>query len=255
MLFWIMLSFILICIVFFNIKKENRYITEAYVFILWFISSFRYMIGPDYEMYTDIYDEYGYIFDYIQVEPFFEILVRFLNEMGCTYQMLFLIYSIISIYGIYYGARNFFEKEYCIMIFMGIFTFDVHLYWLSLSGIRQFSAMAVFFLSSSWLIKDRKIFSYIGQMLTLIMHYSSLLLIVSSFLKYKRMSLEKNALFFLCAWIAGVLNFFPNLLISTVGSFDNEWNKYMGYMESLMNGVNYIVNPFTVLLCFVYMMF
>lgn len=101
--FWFLFAgialFIYFVSLFFYEKNYARIISHIYVFYIWFISSFRYQIGTDYDTYEKVYYANNPDGIYLMLkEPTFRFFVWVFNELGFTSQMFFLTYETILVF-------------------------------------------------------------------------------------------------------------------------------------------------------------
>ena len=97
MFFWVCLTIfeLLLVIIALSFRQYTKKIVYINLFILWLLASFRYMIGADYAQYMNWYI-YGVESNPLlqeDIEASFVILVRGLNEIGCSFQSVFIFYE------------------------------------------------------------------------------------------------------------------------------------------------------------------
>lgn len=242
MAFWY--CFVLFCIgvLWVNIHLKNKFVTNIFVFILWIISSFRYMIGPDYDQYTDIYYNADMYFAIVPIEPSFQYLVLCLHSLGFDVQTLFIIYSTVSIYVFYFAVRKILKQERQIIIAMVLFAVNIHMYWFSMSGIRQAAAISIVMYLVFFLINKKYIMYLVGMFITFFVHYSSILCLILIFIRKNIISFKKYVSMVIISYLIGYLKIVPFLFLAIFSNWDSEFNKYADYAALMVEGATYTFN-------------
>ena len=121
--FWVCLYGVASLIGLFNILVPYKYrilLLYVLVFILWFIASFRYMIGTDYNMYMTYFmqDIFLDVWENGEVltEPANIVITYLVKNIGFGSQMYFLIYETIIMYFFYQGAKKLSNNVYTLCL-------------------------------------------------------------------------------------------------------------------------------------------
>ncbi len=237
MIFWYILTISSIVVFIINLKLEakiKKILVLGYLFVLWFLSAFRYMIGQDTYSYVMTYDSMGATFDVVGKEPVFEFLVIFLNECGFSAQMLLLVYATIILIFIYKGVKFYFD-DYCyVHLFLLLYYLHINCYQMSLTGIRQSAAISILFWGSQYIVK-RELFKYLLVIsLATINHYSAfafvfLYWIPHSFFKWKWFGLSA-----IISIVALYIKMVPRMFVGIINVINIE-TSYANYATEMLN--------------------
>lgn len=161
--FWIgLVIFCLICILFerFLPQHINNVMPYVLLFVLWFISAFRYTIGWDYESYISLFSlvEYGDVYP----ELSFIIIAAFFRNIGFDYQSIFVFYSTLTFLFLWAGLKYYLNTSREILLALLLFLVSTDLYFNSFSIIRQFLAVSIMFYASQYIIKKGFWYIYVG---------------------------------------------------------------------------------------------
>ena len=182
MFFWIgfySLSIITVFFAFYVKESQLKCVTALYAFMIFFVSAFRYMIGTDYDAYTEIYatsiNRIDELFEFGH-EPLFDLLILLLRNFDFSAQMLFVVMSGITIFFIYYGLRAHLSSERSILLVLVLYTtfFTAGGYWSGFNLVRQAAAMSIVFYSSRYIVKN-SFLKFIGVLVCAMgFHYSAI---------------------------------------------------------------------------------
>ena len=246
MIFWITFYFISIVAVFlaFYVKEDQlKYITSLYVFLIFFVSAFRYMIGSDYDAYTEIYatsitsvDE---LFEFGH-EPLFDILILTLNELGFSAQMLFVVMSGITIYFIYYGVRAHLSSERSILLVLVLYTtfFTAGGYWSCFNLIRQAAAMSILVYAARYIVNNSFLKFLCFILLAMGFHYSAIIFLPFYWIakiKISPRSMMIGTIFSLLITVTGVS---VKLFLLFIPFFSELYGKYLSAALNVTAGVS-----------------
>lgn len=164
MLFWICLYVIVIFLCIFSI-----YITEnlrgkiifTLFMIIWFIASFRYMIGTDYIMYMVYYQQDIFLKASMINDDATElatlIITLILKSMGFGSQMFFLVYETITLLFLYLGGKYYAKDTWMFILFFSLYII-IHMpgtfFW-SMNVVRQAAAISIIFWGSKFWIEEK----------------------------------------------------------------------------------------------------
>lgn len=189
-----------ICILLLLLRKAlpKKYKSIPIVFLcatLSFFSGFRYKVGQDYENYVFWFRELSVSSYDISVEPGHYLIVKFCNLIHADFQLMFLIYSTLTIIFIaLFIEKNSFYPEISWIIFICIGPFFISTF----NGVRQWLSVAIFAYSLTWARKDNFTKYLLLNLFAATFHYSSLLCIpVYLILRIKNMTLLKTFIMFL----------------------------------------------------------
>lgn len=187
MFFWIIFSAIscmFLALEAYAQPKIKKYLQGAFLCWLIFIAGFRYMIGWDYESYINIFSK-PESFQLI-LEPAILFFVNMLSDMGFTYQGLFLLHSLLTLFFIYRGCSYYTKKPAFPLVMYALLPM---FYWSSLGIIRQALAVSIIFWGSKYIVENKFVKYLIVVVVASTVHYSAVFCIVTYFLvnrEYKR---------------------------------------------------------------------
>lgn len=169
---YFILFIILIILALSDKKKPSRGIRIFAYILLAFFSGFRYHVGVDYESYVSTFHgDSGFTVN----EPAFRLWVDVLNDLGFSFQMMFLGMSAVTAIFVY-KALSRLEKGFWIstIVYFCVSTF----YLASFNGCRQYVAIAIVL----WALKyvyEKKIYSYmVSIIVTALCFHTSVLIFI-----------------------------------------------------------------------------
>lgn len=254
--FWML--FTLIALVLYGLtmvdhsNKFTKCISVVYVVFIWFVNSFRYMVGADYETYTIIYNlsiESSYM---SLAEPSLVLLVQLLNEIGFSSQMLFLVYETILLMFLYFGIRFYAKNEQQVILALLMYTFFPRGYWTSMNLVRQATAVAIVLWSSQFIIKKNFGKYLLGIVFATFLHYSAIIFLPFYWMnKQKKMKILKSTLVISILIIFGLVDAFGNGS-AFIMSYMPELivNKYAYYLSDMK--INITSRFFLIVLIYYY---
>lgn len=187
MIFWMNFTLIILFLSIIGsvIRKHKKIISHSIFIILWFISSFRYRIGIDYDSYVGIYsltDDSGY---YMSLEPSIRYIVEVSNSLGFSFQMMFIVYTTIIMAFLYAGLRYFAENETQVLLGLTLFAFFPRCYWSSMNLIRQMAAASIMFWGMKYIIESNFKKYAICVCLATMFHFTAIIFLPIYWLKQK----------------------------------------------------------------------
>lgn len=233
--FWILFTIISIAIWSLSLcikdKIYLRITSHIYAIYLWFISSFRYQIGTDYDTYMKVYEFNNPDGAYLLLkEPTFGFLVWSLNELGFSSQMFFLTYETILIIFLYVGIRWFAKNDRQVMLVLLCYTFFPRAYWNSMNQIRQGVSIAILLFASRYIIEKDFIKYTFWIAVATLFHYSAVLFLPLYLWKYIKLNLVKSLSVFFIIIIARLLEL-PQKLMDISSyipmMFDGKYGAYV----------------------------
>lgn len=246
MFFWVGfygLSVIAVFAAFYVKENQLKYITSLYAFLIFFVSAFRYMIGSDYDAYTEIYatsitsvDE---LFEFGH-EPLFDMLILTLNELGFSAQMLFVVMSGITIYFIYYGVRAHLSSERSILLVLVLYTtfFTAGGYWSCFNLIRQAAAMSILVYAARYIVNNSFLKFLCSILLAMGFHYSAIIFFPFYWIakiKISPRSMMIGTIFSLLITVTGVS---VKLFLLFIPFFSELYGKYLSAALNVTAGVS-----------------
>lgn len=195
--FWVCLYGVASLIGLFNILVPYKYrilLLYVLVFILWFIASFRYMIGTDYNMYMTYFmqDIFLDVWENGEVltEPANIVITYLVKNIGFGSQMYFLIYETIIMYFFYQGAKKLSNNVYtlCLAIILYAVICMPGTYYWSMNGIRQAAAISLCFYGSAMYLQKETKKVYLAFILAMGFHLTVPVIIIIFLLTIKFVS-------------------------------------------------------------------
>lgn len=146
---------------FYDFFKKNRNVT-IFLFLTTFLvlflaAGFRYQTGWDWPNYTDFFDEvpsrWKKLLDFLNspynnYEKGYTLLNALIKALGGNVQWIFALFSFFSIGLVYYAL-----PKYTPYVFVTLFIYLFHGYYLNFSYIRQGLAIAIFFYALRFLLE------------------------------------------------------------------------------------------------------
>lgn len=246
MFFWVGfygLSVIAVFAAFYVKENQLKYITSLYAFLIFFVSAFRYMIGSDYDAYTEIYatsitsvDE---LFEFGH-EPLFDMLILMLNDLGFSAQMLFVVMSGITIYFIYYGVRTHLSSERSILLVLVLYTtfFTAGGYWSGFNLIRQAAAMSILVYAARYIVNNSFLKFFCFILLAMGFHYSAIIFLPFYWIAKVKCSprfMMIGTIFSLLITVTGVS---VKLFLLFIPFFSELYGKYLSAALNVTAGVS-----------------
>lgn len=221
------------------VSNQKKTISRLICFVLVVFSGFRFYVGTDYDGYLDMF--YRILSDgrYYDIEWGYYWLVKLVNAVGGTAQLVFLIFSFVTIYFIYKFIEYFSEDvELSWLIFICIGPYFLSTF----NGMRQWLVVSVFAYSLRF-VKENNIKKYfIFNIISCFFHYSAVILLPMYWLlKSKNLNLVKVGICYLgfqAAAILGLLDFTAEKLHATsylVGNaaMELDWSYYFFFVLAL----------------------
>ena len=230
--FWIIFVLIVLAtwgLPFLFFKDKERIFTFFLLFILILISGFRYQIGWDYSNYERLFylseDDFGGA-----IEPSFILLCTVLKDFGFSAQMMFFLYSFLTLLFVYFAAKFYTKKP---IFFLVLYALAPYLFWNSMGNIRNYLAIAIIFWGSRFLV-EKKIYLYlIVVAIAASIHYSAGIFFVLGVFLYREYSLKTHFLLtFICFIfsVSGISFFLADQMFSLLDI------KYAIYLISSLSG-------------------
>ena len=191
----------------------KRYILKIEYFIIWFVASFRYQIGSDYDSYLNLF----YTLDRNEifketVELSFVWLVDILHSLGLSYQMLFISYETVIIFFLYLGTRKYIDSPRYESVFVLIYFLFVDGFWYSMNNIRAAAALTLSYWNVSFLLNDKKYAYYTGVILASFIHNSAIAFVFLPLLINLNLNRLKAIVGIGFSFALAQFNFIPNCL-------------------------------------------
>lgn len=218
--------------------KYTKVVLAIYLFSIWFIGAFRYMYGADYYMYELLFESGNadaVLFSAPSIEPTFYMMVDLYNELGLSYQAMFVTYETIILFFFYKGLDVFFQtgRQRLMMTLLYATTTLTGGYFFGLNGMRQAAAMSILFFASKYVLShDLKRF-IIFFTISVLFHYSAVLFFPIYFLSRKKIPSTCaiiGVLLSFCLTITGVTQ---RIFFSVVSTLATIYGKYEGQIDLL----------------------
>lgn len=149
MTFWLIyICFLIMTLIIIKLSKPEYHEKIAKVMLgsMTTISAFRYGLGADYFNYVDLIkmsiSQYT-----IAIEPSFFVITRITAFLNLDYQVVFIVYSVLTSVFIWKGFKYYLKEGYYIALGIVLYGIILDGFFYSLSGIRQYLAIAMFFLA------------------------------------------------------------------------------------------------------------
>lgn len=184
-------------------RKWRFFLTIIYLTVIIIVCGLRNYIGTDFPTYVMFYERYAHA-EFLGamdegMEPAFALLVYILGLLGGKYQLLFFVYSAITILGMYYGFKKWLEKD-GLAVFLAMLLYITYNstggFWWGMNVIRQAAAMSVAFAFSECLMHQEKKKFLIVVCIASLFHYSALVFLPAVFLLEKEIA-KKRIIYFL----------------------------------------------------------
>ncbi len=171
---YIITIFVFVVVAFISeVYKNNKFI---YIFLIYLIifSSTRDIVNFDMENYKKMYENYKFL-SALQIEPGFIFFSWLFNYVTSSPYLLFFSYSLLNTLFVFFSIKNL--TPYIKSSLFLYLTIPM-LYLSTLIGIRQSLAEAIMFFAASLLFKG-KIFSFLFfGILSIMFHYSAVLILI-----------------------------------------------------------------------------
>lgn len=231
------------------VPKQKKYVSRLICFCLIVFSGFRFCVGTDFEGYSDMFYRILAEGRYYDIEWGYYWLVRFVNAIGGTAQLVFFIFSFITLYFIYKFIEYFSEDvELSWLVFVCIGPYFLSTF----NGMRQWLVVAIFAYSLRF-VKETNFKKYFFlNILGCLFHYSAILLIpLYWLLKAKNFSLAKIGICYLIFQISsmvGLLDLIADKLHATSylegdAMMQLDWSYYVFFALAVCFVIISIVYP------------
>jgi hypothetical protein len=212
---YFVLLFLVVLLSFFGITSRlNIYLVLIFV-ILAFFSGYRYNVGVDYPNYVNIFNGAK---GYTAREPGFGYFIDLLHLIGGTYQLMFLVLSVIMQFLVYKIIKYYSPNVWVsVLIYLCVAPF----YLATFNGTRQYIAVAIFLYSLRFIDNKKYIIYVLINGLGIFMFHGSLLFIAPLFLLIRNKLSLKSKLLIMCVAIG--FNYLLEILLS--------YTPYMFYFD------------------------
>ena len=264
MIFWGVFYGIIICLTSIMFVLDVTYKKRVMLLIVCgtiLVSGFRHDIGADFHTYQSMYEIFanGDIDTNVMIEPSFIWISYVLGTLGFNFQMIFLFYAIVSIYGIYYGLKEYFGDLY-IGIGIAFLLFLAYNspggFWWSMNAIRQAAALGIVFAGSSFLYSNRIKHFLLSVSVACFFHYSAVLAVFM--VVFARHQFRRKYVFAIVAmsFVASYAGLSQNMIISIMASMAEMTGKYVPAFWLLdTEGGNFTASSYLYLLMYLFAFF
>lgn len=171
----------------------SKYFSFLALLSITFLSAFRYQVGTDYENY--IYLAELIIGGYGDSEPAFTFLVEGVDYFDLPIWLIFPITSVIICYGYFAFFNKFYDKKLVLSLLL-FYSIGIY-FFASMNLIRQFVSVSLFLISLTHLVEKRYFNYSLFMGLSILFHYSAIILLPITFFIRKEYSLIKYLTIFL----------------------------------------------------------
>lgn len=197
---------------------NKKYYLLIVFFILYIFSAIRFDVGVDFMAYYESLNNFKYGTSSFQFEPMNMLIINLINYFEFNYQIFLLIYSFLSLVGIYYFINKLSKyKKLSIFIF---FTIGIY-YFSTFNLLRQSVAVSLLLIGVVKLIEGKDKQFFVLLFFASSFHLSSIIGIVYYFFRI-RLSIFNYLLIIII--LGGLSELFLYLITFT---------KYVVYLEHL----------------------
>lgn len=226
--FWIgLVIFLISCVVlqYFIQEKYQHIIPKVMMVVLTFLSAFRYGLATDYFAYKILFETVTWSSG---IEPSFKIFSVFFRSVGFDFQIIFVVYSILTSIFLWYGFKYYLKDFQEISIAICLYGIMAEGYWQSFNLMRQYLAIAIFIFASRYILERNFLKYAIMIFLMAMVHYTSVILIFCYGVNYIRFNKKIVLLGAGLCFLIGNFNVMPIILERIFDYF--EITKYRNYI-------------------------
>jgi hypothetical protein len=195
-------------------------------------------VGVDFESYDQLFDLMRMDAAPFNFEPLNMAIIYLVNFIGFGNQLIFFIYSILIMSGVYVFIKKFSPfKELSLLIFLTIGIY----YFSTLNGIRQWAAVSMFLWVVVKALENKYVQAGFAIFLALLFHLSAIVLLLSPLL-FIRWS-AKNII------IALVFSFLLSDVLFYVIQ-NSQYDMYLNDLKFEKNGSIFFLSIYVILLLF-----
>lgn len=237
--FWIgltLVAFLLMCVACL-FEEKCEFLIYIELFIIWMVASFRYLIGADYSQYMSWYT--GEVETNLMLlenlEPSFIFFIKILNEIGGSFQTIFILYESITLAFFYRGLVFFIEEKKKRMLALTLYLFLYNGFWYSMNNIRGSAAIAILFWGSQFIFKKNFIKFILSVVIATCIHYSAVFFVFLypiSFFK-KKITLLPISCAIVFSICVGYFKLSMDMLIFAMRNFFSYGDKYASILIAL----------------------
>lgn len=246
MLYW---SLFLLSIFIIIVLESRKYDTNTsscflkyvYAVALIYFSSFRCGLGTDYMGYIDKMGWVAYFSELSIInEPIFTILARVVNDTIFSPVLLFSVFSIVTILGIFSFYNNSDNKFWVPTVV--VFSLLPMLYFNTFNLVRQFAATAIFFFSLRYIRSNNFYLYLICIILAALIHLSAIMLLPCYFFLNRKIK-PRNLLLFLIISFVIASQFFT--VIERISFMADRYTTYLETEERM--GTSFVIILYNIL--------
>lgn len=179
--YFLLLGYIVIFLTFSKRVKSDFFFYLSFVTLTLF-SGLRFDVGVDFISYSQMFVDFKNGDALFLVEPANMFIINMVNMFNIDHQVIFLIYSLIIISGVFYFIKKLSpSKELSILLFVTIGIF----YFSTFNGIRQWAAMSMMVIAIVKLIEAKHIQFVLFIILASLFHLSAIILFFLVFFKFR----------------------------------------------------------------------
>jgi hypothetical protein len=244
---YILLLIAIIILLLFDKRYTHNNFRKSVAIILMLFSGFRYCVGTDYLGYCSMFDLIATRGRYYNIEYGYYHLVKFVQLIGGTQQLVFLIMACATIMFIYQYIEEFSaDKELSWLLYLCIGPYFLS----SFNGVRQVLPVAMFAFSLKYM-KDGKFIKYlITNLIGFLFHYSAIIAIPLYFL-FKKVKL--TAVKTICIYLGLLLLYKVGLVNYLLTLFHA--SSYILGSDSFIMDKSYVIFAVMAVFCWAYYFF
>lgn len=244
-LFHYILFLIILCILFFDLSKNNkRYllIFRLFFILLSFLSAFRYGVGADTPNYMVAFDSIPKINDFVLIDfarfrfnPLYTLTNSVCRYIYDDFIILQILNSFVYFYSLYLLLKTLDLRKFYILFFFYLFTYFID----GCSAMRELFALGFCQFGYYFYLKGKLKITYIFFIIGILFHTGAFVTLIIPLYHYIFNKLNNKTLFlFLVMFIGGIsiislLTSLSKLSILNDGSVDR-------YLSNEVTSINYL---------------
>lgn len=242
--------------VFFNTKYQKQ-LYWTMLFLVWFIVSFRYMIGTDYLAYAEdvrtmYFSHFSDILD-VNTELIPALVIYLIQSFGLGFQVYFIVFETLLIFFMYYGLKQLTQDNRIHILFFMFYCFTSNTggMFFSTNGVRQSCAVSIVFLAICYLLKQERGKFLLFVALASLVHMSAWLALIIYPLRNCKLTAKKcyaAALVSLLISVSGLNIYALNYFFSHFDFYKNYSEAFLYFSQHLESGVG--ISTILYLICF-----
>ena len=220
---------------FVGLEKTKLYVSS---FLLIVLSSLRYYVGVDYQVYAYIYDWLGKGLASFQIEksPLFAMLMQICIKLNLGYQFVVFVAALIFLLSYQYFIKNIVSKRYWMLSYFLLFS--THLIFFSFNIFRQCMGLGIVLAGFTYWYKHEKksyLVPLICQIIAFFIHNISIVFAIIYLMNVVfRKGTHRYRYFFLFSYLLSLVFVLinPSTIINNLPpSLLGEYYNYLGTVK------------------------